>query len=176
MWGTMETELFVHFAEIAGVFVGFGALISMRSARVTDVHDVVYLKAVLGLGVWVVVAALVPIAISRYGVDDHALWLPSALVAFAIWVILLVVDTRSPDSRVLNRSPEPLDRFFPLVGLPLHLVIAGSLILIIVGVWRDVDEALYVTALAAGVVFAGYTLLAFVMSQRHEAGPDRKGA
>jgi hypothetical protein len=32
----METELFVHFAEIAGVFVGFGALISMRSAHVTD--------------------------------------------------------------------------------------------------------------------------------------------
>gem|GEM_PF-6981821 len=29
----METDLFVHFAEIAGVFVGFGALISLRSAR-----------------------------------------------------------------------------------------------------------------------------------------------
>lgn len=35
----METELFMHYAEIAGVFVGFGALISMRSARPTDLHD-----------------------------------------------------------------------------------------------------------------------------------------
>lgn len=43
----METELFVHFAEIAGVFVGFGALISLRGARPTDPHDVVYLQAVL---------------------------------------------------------------------------------------------------------------------------------
>ena len=47
----METELFVHFAEIAGVFVGFGALISQRSVRPSDPHDVVYLRAVLALGV-----------------------------------------------------------------------------------------------------------------------------
>ncbi len=46
----METELFVHFAEIADVFVGFGALISVRSAQPSDAHDVVYLRAVLGIG------------------------------------------------------------------------------------------------------------------------------
>lgn len=43
---TMETDLFVHLAEIAGVFVGFGALISLRSARPKDPHDVVYVRAV----------------------------------------------------------------------------------------------------------------------------------
>lgn len=43
----MDTELFVHFAEIAGVFVGFGALISQRSPRPADPHEVVYLRAVL---------------------------------------------------------------------------------------------------------------------------------
>jgi hypothetical protein len=46
----VDIELFVHFAEIAGVFVGFGALISLRSANVTDIHDVVYLKAVVFAG------------------------------------------------------------------------------------------------------------------------------
>lgn len=176
MRGTMKTEVFMQFAEIAGVFIGFGALISMRSSRVTDVHDLVYLKAVLGLGVWVVVASLVPITVSGYGVHDHALWLASALVAFAIWVVILIVDSRSSDMRVLNRTPEPLDRVFPLVGLPLHIIIAASLILVILGVWRAVDEALYMTSLAAGVVFAGYTLLAFVMSKKHDAAPDRDDA
>lgn len=169
----METELFVHFAEIAGVFVGFGALISLRSSRLTDVHDVVYLEAVLGLGVWVVIAALVPVAVSGYGVDGHALWMSSALVALAIWFSYVIAFSRRPESRVLNKEPEPTDRLFPLVGLPLHAIIAVSLILIIFGVWRRVDEALYVTALAAGVVFAGYTLLMAVMSQRHEVEPDR---
>jgi hypothetical protein len=169
----MEIELFVHFAEIAGVFVGFGALISLRSAHVTDVHDVVYLRAVLTLGVWVVVAALAPIAISRYGVDGHALWLSSAVFALVVWTIGLIVFGRSAESRSVDRSPEPVDRFFPFVGLPLHLVLAGSLILVVLGVVRSVDEALYVTSLTAGVVFAGYTLLTYVVSQKHGAGSDR---
>ena len=171
----METELFVHFAEIAGVFVGFGALISQRSARPTDPHDMVYLRAVLGLGVWVVIDALVPIAVSQYGVHEDALWRSCAVVALAIWAVFLFAFSRSADSRMLSRAPEPVDRVFPVVGLPLHVVIAGSLVLIIVGVWPAIDEALYVTALAAGVVFAGYTLLALVMSQKHEPGPERDG-
>ena len=171
----METELFVHFAEIAGVFVGFGALISLRSAHVTDVHDVAYLKAVLALGVWVVVAALVPIVISRYGVHGHVLWLSSALVTLAVWTVALVALERDADMRALNRNLERVDRYFPIVGLPLHVAIAGSLVLTVIGVWRSADEARYVTALAAGVVFAGYTLLTFVMSQRHASTTDQDG-
>lgn len=165
----METDLFVHFAEIAGVFVGFAALISVRSAQVSDLHGVVYLTSVVALGVWVVIAALVPITVSRYGVHDHALWLSSALAAIAFWVIMLIALLRRPSFRSVNRSPEPLDRFFPLVGLPLHVIIAVSLILIILGVWLRLDEALYVTALAAAVVFAGYTLLALVLSHNDES-------
>jgi hypothetical protein len=138
----METDLFVHFAEIAGVFVGFGALISLRSARPTDPHDVVYIQGVLGVGVWVVIAALVPIAVSRYGVHDDALWRPCALVALAIWVIFVIALNRTTASRTINRSPDRLDRLFPVVGLPLHVVNAGSLVLITFGVWPGNDEAL----------------------------------
>ncbi len=168
----METELFVHFAEIAGVFVGFGALISMRAAHPTDVHDVTYMRAVLGIGVGVVIAALTPIALSRYGVDGHTLWLPCALVYLALWAILVILLNRTPESHAINTSPERMDRLFPVVGLPLHLVIVGSLILLVLGVWNGVDEALYVTALTGGVVFAGYTLLAAAMSQTPEPEPD----
>ena len=131
----METELFVHFAEIAGVFVGFGALISMRSAHVTDVHDVVYLEAVLGLGVWVVVSALLPIAVNRYGVHDRPLWLSCAVVALALWATFLFIFIRSPENRAFNAVVEPVDRLFPVLGLPLHIVIAGSLALVILDVW-----------------------------------------
>ena len=172
----METELFVHFAEIAGVFIGFGALISLRSAHVTDVHDVVYLQAVLALGVWVVVSSLVPVVVSRYGVVGHGLWLPSAVVALVIWLAFLAAFARRSDTRALNRSQEPLDRFFPVVGLPLHLVIAGSLTLIVLGRWPSTEPALYVTALAAGVVFAGYTLLVYVLSQKHDTTSDGDGS
>ena len=171
----METELFVHFAEIAGVFVGFGALISLRTAHLEDPQDVVYLRAVLALGVWVVIAALLPIAVSRYGVDGHALWLSCAITGLVIWAVLLVALGRSGESRAIDRSPEPVDRLFPLVGLPLHVLIAGSLVLILIGAWPRPEEAFYVTALTAAVVFAGYTLLSFVLSQRHESDRDPGG-
>lgn len=166
----METELFVHFAEIAGVFVGFGALISLRSAHLTDVHDIVYLQAVLGLGIWVVVSALTPIVISRYDVSGHPLWLSSAAAALTVWLVMLVSLWVSTDWREFDKHQELADKFFAVVGLPLHVVIAGSLLLVLIGVWRRVDEALYVTALAAGVAFAGYTLLVCVMSQKHGHG------
>lgn len=168
----METELFVHFAEIAGVFVGFGALISLRSERLTDLHDVIYLRAVLGLGVWVVISALIPIAVNRYGVHDRALWFSCGVFALTLWAVLLLTTNLTADSRSFNRTAaERIDRYFPVVGLPLHVIIAGSLLLLIVNVWPGTDEALYVSALTAAVVFAGYTLLALVMSQKHE--PDR---
>ena len=167
----METELFVHFAEIAGVFVGFGALISLRSAPLSDAPDALYLRAVLALGVWVVICGLLPIAVSRYGVHGHALWLPCAVVAMCLWGVLLASLARTGESREIDRSPERVDRLFPIVGLPLHVVIAGSLALVLLGTWPASEEALYVTALTAGVVFAGYTLLTLVLSQRPPAGP-----
>lgn len=171
--GTMDTELFVHFAEIAGVFVGFGALIGLRSAGRIDLHDVIYLRAVLILGVWVVIAALLPITVNRYGVDGHALWLACALAVGVLWIVGFIALNRSADMRALNRNAEPVDRIFPIVGLPLHLVIAGSMVLIVIGVWPHLDEALYVTGLTAGVVFAGYTLLASVLSRKHVSDPER---
>lgn len=169
----MEIELFVHFAEIAGVFVGFGALISLRSAQPIALHDVSYLQGVLGLGLWVVINALVPIAVSRYGVEGHTLWLPCALVALTIWAVFEILYSRTPASKALGRNLDRFDRFFPVVGLPLHIAMAGSLLLIIFGVWPGGDEALYVTALTAGVVFAGYALLVLVISPGREAQPDQ---
>ncbi|WP_448006482.1 hypothetical protein [Agromyces bauzanensis] len=169
----MDTELFVHFAEIAGVFVGFGALIALRSTRLTDLHDVIYLRAVLILGVWVVVAALLPIAVNRYGVDGHSLWLSCALAVGMVWVVGFFALNLSADMRALNRNAEPVDRLFPIIGLPLHLVIAGSMALIVVGVWPHLDEALYVTGLSAGLVFGGYTLLVSVLSSSHISTSER---
>jgi hypothetical protein len=49
-------------------------------------------------------------------------------------------------------------------------------ILVVVGARPSVDEALYITGLTAGVVFAGWTLLALVLSQRHDPGQERTAA
>jgi hypothetical protein len=58
------TDLFLSLAEIAGVFVGFGALIAVRSAATMDASEINGIR-------WVVtphlVIALAPIVVSSYG-------------------------------------------------------------------------------------------------------------
>jgi hypothetical protein len=46
-----ETDLLLSLAEIAGVFLGFGALISVRSGGPSDAHEVSYIR-------WVVSGAI----------------------------------------------------------------------------------------------------------------------
>lgn len=68
----VDGELFVHLAEIAGVFVGFGALIAVRSEEASDAHTVEYLRGVVEGGLLVVVAALAPLVVSRFGMEGRA--------------------------------------------------------------------------------------------------------
>ena len=54
-WRDMrDTELFLSLAEIAGVFVGFEALMSIRSGGVSDAHEVTYMRCrgVAGANGW----------------------------------------------------------------------------------------------------------------------------
>jgi hypothetical protein len=71
------------------------------------------------------------------------------------------------------RALHGLDRLFPVVGLPLHVLAIGSLVLIILGVSPRYDAALYITALSAGVIFAGYTLLMSGMGQTDSPASDQ---
>lgn len=49
------------------------------------------------------------------------------------------------------------------------------MVLIVIGIWPGNDEALYVSSLTGGVIFAGYTLLALVMSRRHQPESEADG-
>ena len=63
---------FLSIAEIAGVFVGFGALMSLSRDRQEE--GLVALRVVISIGLVVLVAALIPVALSHYGLVGHALW------------------------------------------------------------------------------------------------------
>lgn len=45
------TELLMHLAEIAGVFVGFGALISIRSEATRD-EEVMMIRMIVLFAIW----------------------------------------------------------------------------------------------------------------------------
>jgi hypothetical protein len=161
-----ESALLVPLAEIAGIFVAFGALISVRSSGDADTQTLVYLRAVTWIGLWVVVAALVPGAVSRYGVEGHGLWLPCALIALVTFHVLWFVDRRAPEMSTLRHksSRRLIFRYVALVG-PLNALLNAALILILVGVWPNREAALYLTAVTTGMVMAGFTLLILVFTQ-----------
>ena len=75
-----DVELFIALAEIAGVFVGFGALISLTRKKTIEFFQLGRLRGVVSIGLVVIVASLIPVGISRYGIISHDLWLICSIV------------------------------------------------------------------------------------------------
>jgi hypothetical protein len=171
-----DAELFLSLAEIAGVFVGFGALIAVRGGGSTSTWDVASVGMVVWGGIQVVIVALAPVAISRFPVSDHVLWVSSSLLFLAVfWVAGEAVDRVFPE-RVAMRAAWPLKarwRMELVVGVLILLPMHVALAVILVGVAPDLEAALYFAALALLLVLDTFMLLWVVVSggRPHEAEP-----
>ena len=66
-----DADLFLSLAGIAGVFVGFGALMSVRSGGPREADEVSSIRRVVSLGIWVVIVALAPVIVDRYDIAGH---------------------------------------------------------------------------------------------------------
>jgi hypothetical protein len=85
--------------EIAGVFVGFGALIAVRSGGPSDANEVSFIRAVLSFGIWVMVAGLTPVVLGGYDLSGHELWLVCSLVVLVVWWGAMAVQATTPENR-----------------------------------------------------------------------------
>lgn len=56
----VDAELLVPLAEIAGMFVGFGALIAVRSSGPTQPLELAPMRSMVSLGMLTIAAALAP--------------------------------------------------------------------------------------------------------------------
>lgn len=160
-----DVNVFVTLAEIAGVFVGFGALIAVTRRGEVAQDLASGLRAVVTIGLIVVVAALVPIAVGRFGLQGHALWLISSLIFLGLMWAVIVASARLPaDRRLITRQARgrPLLWAFFWIGLevPIHL----ALLVVILGVAPDLDPALYLTALVVNLFQAAFVLAQLVYS------------
>jgi len=169
-----DTDLFLSLAEIAGVFVGFGALISVRSGSPGDAHEVAYIRPVVTLAICVVVAALAPVIISRYGITGHELWMASSLVALVIFLGLWIVNYRTPEMHE-ERAAAARAEIMPGVAANMLLVVplVIALVLVVLGLFPDQEPALYLTAVGLILFLDALNLLFLVFSQRHpQTTPD----
>jgi hypothetical protein len=69
-----DAELFLSLAGIAGVFVGFAALIAVRSGGPSDPLEVAPMRMLVSMAMLTIVAALAPVALGRYDLTDHEVW------------------------------------------------------------------------------------------------------
>jgi hypothetical protein len=165
-----DTELLLSLAEIAGVFVGFAALISVRSGGASEAEEVTYIRWVVTLGVWVVIAAIAPIIVGRYGVTGHELWLVCSLLSLVLYLGLWIVNERTTEAReagaVLSRAQTVgVMAFFLAFIVP----VIAALVLVVLGLFPDQEPALYLTAVGLVLSMGAFTLLLLVVSQRRLA-------
>ena len=171
---TQDIELFIAIAEIAGVFVGFGALISLTRKNAIEFPQLGRLRGVVSVGLVVIVAALIPVGISRYGITGHDFWLVCSIIfLFLVWAQLLSSLRRSEYRELLTKqtldSPLVSMFFWILLEAPIHI----SLVLAIIGIYPDLEPAFYTTALLFHLFQATFLLVQIVNYQmRRNTNPQ----
>jgi hypothetical protein len=161
-----DVELFIALAEIAGIFVGFGALISITRKNAIEFSQLGRLRGVVSIGLVVIVTSLIPVGISRYGVTGHNLWLICSIIfLFLMWTMsLMSLRKRKYRELLVNQSREnPFMNLFFWVFLeaPIHV----SLILVVLGIYPEFEPALYTTALLFNLFEAIFVLVQIVHYQ-----------
>ena len=67
-------EIYVALAGIAGVFVGFGALVVLSDHDDDDVSEMHMVRSVVAIGLLTLVGALVPVGLGSFGIEGRLLW------------------------------------------------------------------------------------------------------
>lgn len=161
-----DVGLFLAIAEIAGVFVGFGALISFTRRTEIEVTQLGQLRAVVTIGLVVIVAALLPVGLSRFGVEGHSLWFICGLIFLALVWAVIILSLRRPENRQVmisqTRESPAMAAFFWFL---LELSIQVPLVLILLGPFPNLEPGFYTTALVFNLFEAAFVLARLVYWQ-----------
>jgi hypothetical protein len=163
-----DDELFVALAQIAGVFVGFGALIGATREGGASASDRLQLHSVVLVGLLVVATALIPVGLARYSLGPDTVWRVSSLAfLLLIWAVILA-PFRDPADRgvLLSRfKARPMSLAFLVC---LEAFVQGPLVLVLLGSFPASSPALYTTALVINLLQAAFLLSQLVLSRPGE--------
>jgi len=154
-------EIFIGIAHIAGIFVGFEALIS-----VTHQKEVGRIRGLITVGLTTIIASLIPVLFSSYGFSGHILWFLSSLIFFFLDWTVIILSLRNPENREGLRTekethPVMLVLFWLLFEVPLQI----PLILTLIGLFPDLEQGFYITALLFNLFSAAYMLSQIVYTK-----------
>lgn len=161
-----DVQALLSIAQIAGIFVGFAALVSVVGSSETN-EDLVNerlaaVRGVVATGVLVVVVCLLPVAVGRYGLSEPQVWrLCSAVFLALIWIMIIGLARSGFTYRqALREHPVSLGILLfvlePAIQLPLALSVLGIL--------PALAPAFYYTALILNLGQAAFVFAQFVLS------------
>jgi hypothetical protein len=160
-----NTDTLLALAEIAAAFAGFAALVSVIRRSSTEpgqaAHDLLRLRLVIGGSVAGVTAALVPVGLDGFGLDATLTWRVAAglFLLFDNSILVSFVSAYQP-----VRGTFPPDRLAVGVTLALESIEQVALVAVVSGLFPGNAPALYVTALIANIIQAGFIFVRFVGS------------
>ena len=161
-------DLLLALAEIAGVFIGFGALIVLTGRRDRAEAELIRVKQVVVTGLITLVGAMLPIAIGQFGVDPALLWRWSAGgFLMVIWFAILHPSSWPLLVDQFREDPRAAAFFWFVLEPPIQV----PLILVILGAFPAHAPGLYAVAVVINVIQAAQ-LLAQVVYARGRAHPD----
>ena len=166
-----DTELFLSLAEIAGVFVGFGALISVRAGGASEPQEIAPMRLVVGFGMLTIIAALAPVTLGGYGLTTHQVLALSSVLVMVGYGGLLFIQVRAPEYKAAKTSVMATrPRIQSLIEDVAFLFIGGgsalALLAIVLGVAPELEAALYLTVVVLLLGMAAWTLLWLVFMER----------
>jgi len=170
-----DADLYVGLAGIAGVFVGFAALITVRSGGPSDPLEVAPMRMMVSMAMLTIVAALAPVTLVRYDLSDHQVWGLSSALILVGWLLIVVASARTPEYRAGWATSMAEARLTPgdvIGGTAYVLYMIVSLvapIIILLGMTPDLESALYFSVVVLILLGTGATLLGLVFMQRRPA-------
>ena len=172
-----DADLLLSLAGIAGVFVGFAALISVRSGGASEAHGITWIRWVVVMGVWVIIAGIAPVIVSRYGITGHELWLVCGVLGLVLYLGLWFMGERTTEAREVSAA---MSRTQAVVVVASMWAFTGPMIaalaLIVLGLFPDQEPALYLTAVGLVLSMGAFSLLFLVLSQgRPQPVSDQAG-
>ena len=163
-----DADLFLSLAGIAGVFVGFGALIAVRGGGASEVDEIALMRTVVSTGVMTIVAALAPVTFARYDLPEHQVWLLSSVLVLVGFLAMAAANARRPEYRavLMARTPGGLGVVADGVSALAALLAVLAPIAIVLGLLPELEAALYFTVVVLILLSAGWVLLSLVFSRR----------
>ena len=146
-----DTSTLLGIAEIAGVFVGFAALVTIVARgveRESRFDDADRLLNVVIVSAEAMAAALLPIVLDRYGISQPVIWrVSSGLVFAANWGVILFLNRVTQGFASVHSRMRGLS----IAIWILEMFYQALLLLCILGAWQSQAPAFYLTAIVVGL-------------------------